>query len=190
MVVDDESSLKCPRCAELLQSLHLGTTMVRECAACGGLWVNPGTLQKLCDAREEHAGVVSALAVRMPKNTAPTDTVRYIPCPQCTKLMNRVNFAHSSGVILDVCKTDGVWLDRGELQRVMGFVEQGGMAVERERQRQQLVDERWRVEQAKATSAAMLRDTGGITISMARQSVQSGTAVEHLLLDALGLFIK
>ncbi len=188
-MLDDESKRKCPRCAEEMQALQLGATIVRECATCGGLWVDPSTLQKLCDDREAHAGVESTLAARTPTNTAPTDTVRYIPCPHCAKLMNRVNFAHSSGVIMDVCKSHGVWLDRGELQRVVGFVERGGLSAEREHERQQLVEERRRLEAAKAAGATPMNDYGGITISMARRNSSSGSPVEHFLSDALGLFL-
>lgn len=187
-IVADDTPLACPRCSEPLQALRLGTTSVHECAACGGLWVDPDTLQKLCDAREEHAGVVSALETRVPTKTVAPDTVRYIPCPRCTKLMNRVNFAHSSGVILDVCKADGVWLDRGELQRVMGFVEQGGLTASREREREQLADERRRLDAARANSAIAATDYRGLSVSSSPFASSSGSPLERLLLDAFGLF--
>lgn len=189
-VVDGAASLKCPRCSELLQALRLGATSVQECAACGGLWMDPATLQKLSDAREEHAGVVSALAARVPVNAVASDTVRYIPCPRCAKLMNRVNFARSSGVVMDVCKNDGVWLDRGELQRVVSFVESGGLAAAREHQREQLVDERRRLEISKAASATTLADYQGFTLSASARTSSYNTSVEQLLFDALGLFLK
>jgi Zn-finger nucleic acid-binding protein len=188
--VEDATPLNCPRCAEPLQALRLGATTVRECAACGGLWVDPDSLQKLCDAREEHAGVVSALEARVPAKAAPPDTVRYIPCPRCAKLMNRVNFAHSSGVVMDVCKKDGVWLDRGELQRVVGFVEHGGLAAARDHEREQLADERRRLDAAKAANVTTVTDLRGLAISSSLRASPSGSPVEKLLFDALGLFLK
>jgi Zn-finger nucleic acid-binding protein len=191
--VEDGALLDCPRCSASLQALRLGATTVRECAACGGLWVDPASIQKLCDAREEHAGVVSVLEARVPTNTAMPDTVRYIPCPQCKKLMNRVNFAHTSGVIMDVCKADGVWLDRGELQRVVGFVEHGGLTAAREHEKEQLADERRRLDAARAGSATTVAGFQDLTItSSSRGSSQGsqGSPVEQLLLDALNLFIK
>ncbi len=190
-VLEDATPLACPRCAESLQSLRLGVTTVRECAACGGLWVDPATLQTLSDAREEHAGVTSALAARVPTNAAAPETVRYIPCPRCKKLMNRVNFARSSGVIMDVCKADGVWLDRGELQRVVGFVEQGGLSVARERERQQLAEERRRLDAAKAATGQTMTAFGGnLTITSTRRVSPPDSPVEQLLRDALGLFVR
>lgn len=188
-VLDEATPLPCPRCKESLQALRLGATTVRECAACGGLWLDPATLQALCDAREEHAGVVSTLAARVPTQPAP-DTVRYIPCPRCAKLMNRVNFARASGVVMDVCKAHGVWLDRGELQRVVGFVDQGGLAVAREREREQLVEERRRLDAAKAAGGATMTAFGGsVTISSARRASSHDSPVEQILRDALGLFV-
>jgi Zn-finger nucleic acid-binding protein len=150
--------------------------------------VAPETLQKLCDAREEHAGVVSALEARVPARTVSPDTVRYIPCPRCSKLMNRVNFAHSSGVILDVCKADGVWLDRGELQRVMGFVEQGGLATARDHEREQLAEERKRLDAARANSAVTITDYRGLQVGSSLRGSSSGSSFERLLFDAFGLF--
>jgi Zn-finger nucleic acid-binding protein len=190
--VDDDGPLSCPRCSEELQALALGTTSVHECSACGGLWLSPVSMQKLVDVREAHASVVSVLAARVP--TAPTapETVRYIPCPKCKSLMNRVNFAKSSGVVIDVCKADGVWLDRGELQRVVGFVESGGLAIARDHERERLVDEQKRL-LAMQQNSSLAYDTAALTPSMAAWASgrsSSNTTVEHLLTDALGLFLK
>jgi Zn-finger nucleic acid-binding protein len=187
--VDDATPLKCPRCGGSLQSLRLGQTPVRECSDCGGLWVDPATLQQLCDAREDHAAMLSALATREPSKPGAPETVRYIPCPRCAKLMNRVNFARSSGVVLDVCKTHGVWLDRGELQRVVGFVEHGGLSAARERERAQLEDERRRLEAAKSGLAASGAGVAGLSISFTTHVTSRNSSVELLLRDALGLFI-
>ena len=37
----------------------------------------------------------------------PVETVRYVPCPECAKLMNRINFAKRSGVIPAGASSDG-----------------------------------------------------------------------------------
>lgn len=186
--VEDETPLECPRCAESLQTLRLGSTTVRECAACGGLWVDPASLQALCDTREANAGIASELASRVPTQAATPDTVRYIPCPRCAKLMNRVNFAKTSGVVMDVCKAHGVWLDRGELQRVVGFVELGGLAAARERDRQLLIEERKRLNAAKGTGGPTDTAFAGITFSSTRRVSSADSPMDLLLRDALGLF--
>jgi Zn-finger nucleic acid-binding protein len=192
-LLDDATPLSCPRCRETMQALRLGATSARECGACGGLWLDPLSLQRLADAREEHGNVSSILSGRMPSNTTPTDVVRYIPCPSCGKLMNRTNFAHSSGVILDVCKTHGVWLDRGELQRVLCFVEGGGLAVEREHERERLATERRRLSALldHPDRAAMY---GGSSITVRNEirinDESSAALMSRFLLDALGAIHK
>lgn len=191
----DAKPLPCPRCKrEEMQSLKLGTTTVHECGACGGLWLDPRSLQHLCDTREEHSSVVGALATRVPTSGAPLETIKYLPCPVCTKLMNRVNFAHSSGVIVDVCKTDGVWLDRGELNRVIDFVEAGGMTVSRQREREKLVDEQRRLAMMQSFSpSGSARSTGSMFMvqgSILTNDQSSATGFDRLVLDALGLFLK
>jgi Zn-finger nucleic acid-binding protein len=48
--------------------------------------------------------------------------------------MTRRNFGGNSGVIIDVCRSHGVWFDRGELPRVLAFVEAGGLELARKRE--------------------------------------------------------
>lgn len=182
--------LDCPRCGAVMQGLMLGNTEVTECAECGGLWLDPRTLQSLVNAREAHASVMHELAARAPASRPASDTVRYIPCPRCGKLMNRQNFARSSGVITDVCKTDGVWLDRGELQRVLGFVDAGGLAVQRARELEQLAEEKRRLEAMKslggragAAPAADVQFTIG-----GRRHRDDESPFEGVLFDLAGLF--
>lgn len=190
-IVADEPPLDCPRCGSEMQAIRLGLTPVIECANCGGLWLDPKTLQTLCNARELHAVVVSTLAARVPTRQAPLDTVRYVPCPRCGKLMNRQNFARSSGVITDVCKTDGAWLDRGELQRVIGFVDSGGLAVQRAREMEQLAEEKRRIAAMQTMGAR-----SGLSVTTATTHVTLGgrhrgddeSALEGVLFDLAGLF--
>jgi Zn-finger nucleic acid-binding protein len=66
--------------------------------------------------------------------------VRYRPCPACGKMMNRTNYGGISGVILDTCKTHGLWFDQDELRRVLEFIQKGGLDKVRERQIQELED--------------------------------------------------
>jgi len=47
--------------------------------------------------------------------------------------MNRQNFGRKSGVIVDICPRDGIWMDLGELDRILQWIQAGGetRAVER-----------------------------------------------------------
>ena len=71
-----------------------------------------------------------------------TNSVRYVACPTCKKIMNRENFGHRSGVIVDVCKGHGVWFERGELHSVLEFVDGGGLERARQKEQEQRTEER------------------------------------------------
>jgi Zn-finger nucleic acid-binding protein len=129
---------KCPRCKTDLTALALGAEHVHECPQCEGLWVDVDTFNAICADREKQAAVIQNTPPESPA-TAPQfslDDVRYVPCPVCGKLMNRVNFAHGSGIILDICKADGVWFDKDELRRIVEFIRAGGLEKSREMDRE------------------------------------------------------
>ena len=44
-------------------------------------------------------------------------------------MMLRKNFKESSGVVVDVCTPHGIWFDRGELGKILEFVQSGAMAI-------------------------------------------------------------
>jgi Zn-finger nucleic acid-binding protein len=84
--------------------------------------------------------------------------------------MNRRNFGGTSGVIVDVCARHGLWFDRGELPRVLAFVERGGL--ERERATQAEAE---RQERSAARVVAMTSDPESYP------SLDLGSAARELL---------
>lgn len=125
----------CPRCVtSALKSVVLGTTTVRECPKCEGLWVDVAAFNAICADREKQAAVISQMpaVAPVPIDISP-EGQRYIKCNVCGTLMNRVNFAHNSGVIIDICKPHGVWFDRDELRRIVEFIRNGGLEASRKR---------------------------------------------------------
>ena len=49
-----------------------------------------------------------------------------MPCPICGELMPRRNFRRISGVLIDICRDHGIWLDPGELEQIRCFIANGG----------------------------------------------------------------
>jgi len=68
--------------------------------------------------------------------------ISYAPCPQCGQLMNRVNFARCSGVVVDVCRGHGTWFDRDELREIVEFIRAGGLELARQKEKHELEFER------------------------------------------------
>lgn len=75
--------------------------------------------------------------------------------------MNRSNFARSSGVIIDMCKQHGVWFDADELPKILDFINSGGLARSREKEKIQIDDERSRLRDEQRKLAMMASRSGG-----------------------------
>jgi len=137
------SILKCPRCKIDMNSIRLGAEQIRECETCGGLWLAAAAFEKLCASREEQSAILGG-ASHAPESHATTNEakIQYVPCPQCGQLMNRINFARCSGVIVDVCKGHGTWFDRDELSTIIQFIRDGGLEVSRQKEKIELEHER------------------------------------------------
>ncbi len=122
-----------------------------DCATCHGLWVGRDTVERLVASHADDA-ILLALVPGIGATSAPRarsagmTAVRYRACPECATIMNRVNFARISGVILDVCRSHGAWFDAHELPAVLEFVRRGGLDVARSREAAALAEERRRLE--------------------------------------------
>jgi len=131
--------------------VKVGSVLLDECLACGGVFVDPPSFERICAEREQQAVVLKA-SFPAPAGR-PSRAERYWPCPACGRLMNRQNFARLSGVIVDVCKGHGVWFNHGELQAIVEFVRAGGLDRAREREKTDLEEERRRLHQEQYTHA-------------------------------------
>ncbi len=116
----------CPRCAGELRLRSMGEVSVVECAGCEGMWLTPAIFERV---RHRAAQTLELLAGKPPESAPSLEKVRYIPCLTCGELMHRRLFRHGgagSGVIVDLCKDHGVWLDVGELERIVHFLRKRG----------------------------------------------------------------
>jgi Zn-finger nucleic acid-binding protein len=135
-------------------AVTVGGIVLRECSKCEGLWVDTASLEHICAERERQAAVLGMTqTAQAPASGALEEKVRYLPCPECKKLMNRVNFAGYSNVIVDVCKTHGTWFDRDELRRVIEFIRSGGLDNARHRELEELQARQLQLKTAQAATA-------------------------------------
>lgn len=149
----DVSELKCPRCRVSLNHALIGDTELLECPKCEGLWADSAALGRIQNDRERQAAVLGS-AGPLPEAGGVTDlNVRYIPCPVCNQLMNRINFARCSNVIVDVCRQHGTWLDREELRRIVEFIRAGGLERSRQKELAELELQRRQVAAARTAAA-------------------------------------
>jgi Zn-finger nucleic acid-binding protein len=140
-VIEDTNSGDCPRCKQRLETIGISSVTVRECTKCGGFWTSTDTFETICADQESQAAVLGFIGSEAHPHAHPS-TISYVPCPDCKELMNRSNFAKSSGVIVDMCKQHGVWFDADELPKIIDFINKGGMARSREKEKISIADER------------------------------------------------
>ena len=127
----------------------VGTSSFHHCGKCHGLWLDTEEFSRVCrDAEHQSALLGSPIVIAAGPSASPV-AIRYRSCPRCPERMNRVNFAKCSGVVVDVCRTHGTWFDRDELNRILLFIQKGGMQKSRaiesdqlERDRQRAANER------------------------------------------------
>jgi Zn-finger nucleic acid-binding protein len=136
-----ESERICPRCGIALETIDLkidGRFLIERCVQCLGLFFDPGELEALLQATVSNVFTINRSQLDSINATMRANDygVTYIKCPVCAKLMNRVNFGAKSGVIVDLCKEHGVWLDGGELRHLFEWVKAGGKLLDQEKQEQ------------------------------------------------------
>jgi Zn-finger nucleic acid-binding protein len=160
-------TLHCPRACGTLRELTLGGIALSECESCAGVWLAQPEFQRLCAEEERRAVFLGAESQVRTTPATGVPTVRYVPCPLCAKLMNRINFGKRSGIIVDGCAKHGTWFDADELRRVVEFVRDGGLDRARAVEKEQLGEERRRLALshdlvARGARAPLRRDTGEV----------------------------
>ncbi|MCK5834722.1 MAG: zf-TFIIB domain-containing protein [Lentisphaeria bacterium] len=132
-VSDDPSNRMCPCCDIPLRTINVGQGKkfyIEQCSSCYGLFFDPDELEALMN--ESTSEVYSIKLQKIDKLSSENfmeDKIVYRKCPICRTLMNRKNFGGRSGIIIDICKDHGIWLDRGELSALLEWKQAGGQIL-------------------------------------------------------------
>lgn len=119
----------CPACEAPMRATAVGDFSLIACPNCSGFFVPSEIFEMMQDNSQR---VIFANEGVHPKAVEAPDRIRYVRCPVCRKMMNRVNFARISGVIIDSCREHGIWFDPGELEKIMEFIALGGLQKARQ----------------------------------------------------------
>ncbi len=125
------SERTCPRCDVRMDTIELcavGGLCVERCDKCLGMFFDPNELESLIDTSVSRVFEVDFERMsRIVEEEAPDSSqVTYVKCPVCAELMHRKIYGPRSGVIVDTCRGHGVWLDGGELGRILKWAAAGG----------------------------------------------------------------
>ena len=123
--------LFCPCChAELEEHAYRGS-VIDVCPQCAGLWLDSEEFAFHTSERDTFADS----SIPRTYNKKPVERNKnYLKCVRCDALMTRRNFRKISGVLIDICRDHGVWLDAGELERIRCFIANGGLRKSQDRE--------------------------------------------------------
>jgi len=114
----------CPRCQCSLVASDYRGSEIDLCPECGGLWMDTQEFAYHTSERDTFAD--DTIPRQCPRPPAqPKDG--YVKCARCHAVMVRKNFRRISGVLIDICRDHGVWLDAGELEQIRCFIANGGL---------------------------------------------------------------
>jgi Zn-finger nucleic acid-binding protein len=120
----------CPGCQNPMETVNVATpeepVFIERCPDCLGLFFDPGELDLLVDRSVQEVYSIDRLALSFLMEHNTQSQIQYRKCPRCKKCMNRVNYGQSSGVVIDQCRDHGIFLDAGELRRIVTWVKSGG----------------------------------------------------------------
>jgi Zn-finger nucleic acid-binding protein len=143
----EHAAADCPRCAKRMAFHTLGGCGLDQCRDCGGIWLDNAVFEEIQVDRDKQAAFLPPGEDSKLKTHDPTKgPLVYLGCPRCGDLMNRVNFAGRSGVLLDVCKPHGTWFDAQELRAIVEFIRAGGLDLARQDRLERLREEKRRIE--------------------------------------------
>ena len=127
----------CPNCEKPLQTILLKLpqpVFIERCQTCFGLFFDKGEIETVLQhsvsnvsgINREHIDNINKDRYHKPQK------IRYVKCPECRRVMDRVNFAKRSGVVVDQCFVHGIWLDSGELTHLLEWKKAGGQLLHQE----------------------------------------------------------
>ena len=162
-----EQRAPCPGCRGKMRDVQVGDTALLECARCRAVWIDAATFEHICASKESQGAVLHQWGT----TAAPRqyEEVRYRKCVACGKMMNRLNFGRLSGTVVDVCKGHGTFLDAGELNEIVRFIQGGGLDRARQRQIEDLKEQERSLRAAQvrydhATNGVQMESTTGFDL--------------------------
>lgn len=118
--------MECPRCDGKLAPHNYEGVEIDSCEKCGGSWLDLKELTHIIQNEEESfSKELVEKTIRAEFAGIPDEENEvHESCPRCGDKMHPLNYAYSSGIIIDRCPKHGVWLDKGELEKVQASREQ------------------------------------------------------------------
>ena len=111
--------MKCPVDKSMMMVLEHRKIELDYCTQCSGVWLDAGELELLISVMKSEGAELAN--TQLPSEPAGQGKRR---CPICGRKMDKVWMGNAPRVMIDSCpQGDGLWFDRGELQKVIHEME-------------------------------------------------------------------
>src|SRR3989344_5399174 len=114
--------MKCPSCKIPLRRIDNHGIALDECAQCGGVWFDASELKKVIDSTDNALRWIDLNLFEQEEGKF-THSVQGEACPRCGAQMTQFIYKESGAVISMCTSCKGVWLAKGELSRIISFLE-------------------------------------------------------------------
>jgi Zn-finger nucleic acid-binding protein len=112
----DPTMPRCPKCKTQLAPIGYEGVRIYNCDGCGGHWLSQARLDVILRRRELE--MPEAVKQKMMDLADASNAVERLTCFTCGKPMIREPFKYWEDIQIDRCaKCEGIWLDRGELEK-------------------------------------------------------------------------
>lgn len=116
--------MKCPFCSNAMKEENYEGVIIDRCCSCDGVWLDDNEIQIILQQTQKTFTELQKIEAIILKNQDHREK-ESLRCPKCGDLLQVLNYALNSGVFIDRCKNHhGVWLDKGELDKLQIFMEE------------------------------------------------------------------
>lgn len=114
--------MQCPNCDGKLESKTFKKVRIDECDKCQGLWFDRDELRRAKDSTDEDLSWLDFNLFEYKENKY-TRSQSGRHCPKDSTNLEKLTYPHSK-VSIDACSNcKGVWLDRDEFDKIIGYLE-------------------------------------------------------------------
>lgn len=116
--------MKCPNCANAMQTELYEGVEIDRCNICGGTWLDDGEIRTIVQEVQTEFTEEEKLSAFDRKGGDQRER-KPIHCPKCNATMTTFQYLYNSGVFIDSCPNGhGIYLDNHELEMVQIFMEE------------------------------------------------------------------
>ena len=114
--------MKCPDCQNELKPVDCKGIVIHECVGCKGKWFERNELQRAKNSADDDLRWLDFDPFGEDAERLSVATQGRM-CPECSRKMSSLKYMESQ-VTIDKCSTcKGVWLDPGELAKIIRYLE-------------------------------------------------------------------